>query len=461
MSKRNSSLLLVLSLLFGAILSVLASSQTVANANQATAEVTAATSEPTIATLEPTTTTPEPTTVTVEATTEIVQATTTATSAVTEVTKPAETKTVNPPVSIWAGQYRVKASVPYLWVRFDASTTAGIFTTIYPGTVVNAVAAPSGTGLVWDGIQWWGRIQLPTTGITGFVEYGSVEPVGTATTPTFTPIPSSNAAEWQPTNIVHVKLTVPYAWLRSVPSSFGAVLYQTSAGANLSIQDKAQSDGTQWWWPVRDITSSVVGWVEQNSLELIGGVATATPTPIVTGTPSGAAANWQPTNIVRVKLTIPFVWLRSVPSSFGTVLYQESTGILLTIQDKAQSDGTQWWWPVRDTVSNVVGWVEQNSLDLVTGSGVITPTAIGPQPTATIVSWNVSTKVRVRLSIPYSWLRSNANSYASVNFTAPAGTVLEVLGGPQTDTTQWWWLVKISGTNSSGWVEQNSLELAP
>jgi hypothetical protein len=84
-----------------------------------------------------------------------------------------------------------------------------------------------------------------------------------------------------------------------------------------------------------------------------------------------------------------------------------------------------------------------------------------PPAIVTPERWNVFARVRVKPTIPFSWLRNFASSYASANFTAQSGGVLEILGGPQTDTVQWWWFVRISGTNNAGWVEQKSLEIVP
>jgi hypothetical protein len=157
---------------------------------------------------------------------------------------------------------------------------------------------------------------------------------------------------------------------------------------------------------------------------------------------------------------VPFVWLRTSASSFAPVRYQTNSGGILSILGNDRAfDGVQFWWSVRDIGSGAQGWGEQNSLEAIASPPTTTPGT--PPATATAERWNVFARVRIKLSVPFSWLRNFPGSYASVNSTSPSGSTLEILGGPQTDTVQWWWLVRVPGTNNTGWVEQKSLEIVP
>src|SRR5689334_13427543 len=69
--------------------------------------------------------------------------------------------------SSWTGNFSIKPSIPFVWVRTNPSSYAGVITTLYPPSVVIATTNPSQGALLWDGVQWWGLVNLPMTAITG------------------------------------------------------------------------------------------------------------------------------------------------------------------------------------------------------------------------------------------------------------------------------------------------------
>ena len=91
----------------------------------------------------------------------------------------------------------------------------------------------------------------------------------------------------------------------------------------------------------------------------------------------------------------------------------------------------------------------------------LAPDTAAATPTTAAASWDVSTAVRVRAGIPFSWLRASASSLATPLDYAPTGDVLVVISNqPQADAGQWWWQVRRAQGRVIGWVEQASLVLA-
>ena len=232
-----------------------------------------------------------------------------------------QTTNPTPPYTNWSGrQFRVKSSIPFAWICWVPNSNAPAIYTVYPGQLVNSEVGTGSGGQwdqVWDGAEWWGYIQLFSGTVSvarGYVELKSLEPVTgtTSPTPTVTPV-NATPAPWTGGMFTRVKASVPFAWLRTSASSHAPVRYQTNSGVILSILGNDRAfDGFQFWWPVRDILSGAQGWVEQNSLEAITFPPTTTPgTPPATVTPE----RWNVFARVRVKLTVPFSWLRNVASS--------------------------------------------------------------------------------------------------------------------------------------------------
>lgn len=243
-----------------------------------------------------------------------------------------------------------------------------------------------------------------------------------------------------------LKAGISFAWLRFDASSHAAFGVTLLPGQTISLNDPAilSWDGVQWWlyvWP--NAAPNVHGyyWVELNSIEPRCQPPTSTP-------PSGAAS-WSVGTVVRVRLSIPFVWFRAAPAPGNPPIYTALPGTQLGIVRGAEMDTyNQWWWLMLDPRTGVTGWVEQNSVELP--SGTVQPV----QP----VDWRVGDVVRVRTTIPFSWLRYAPNSIAGTVFTVRSGEEVILQQGPQFDNVQNWWNVRIAAFSISGWVEENSLE---
>lgn len=270
-----------------------------------------------------------------------------------------------------------------------------------------------------------------------------------------TPVPPLPAGFENWSGNFTLRSAVPFVWVRATPSSIGQVIttvYPSSVFAASATAGGATFswDGVQWWGYVVLPTTTITGWVEIGSLQRIV-VNGPTNTPQPQTSPRGS---WTTATTLRVKSRVPFVWLRAAPNSYAGVLLTVASGISLTVaNDNAVLDG-QWWWLVKHPGSGVTGWVEQASLELSTG-----PAPTTPPPAAQ--AWDIGAKIRIRPTIPFSWLRYTASSWAAAIYTAVSGQQLEVVAVPQFDGIQWWWQVKVPDTQITGWVEQNSLALAP
>src|SRR5437763_16768908 len=82
------------------------------------------------------------------------------------------------------------------------------------------------------------------------------------------------------------------------------------------------------------------------TLALVWGVSglnplqAASPAQQVTPTPQ----NWTPGTLVRVKASVPFVWLRVTPSVVSAVMATVQSNDYLVIAGASPSwDGTHWW----------------------------------------------------------------------------------------------------------------------
>ncbi len=252
----------------------------------------------------------------------------------------------------------VKAGVPFLWLRHDPSSYGGAITTIYPGRIFVA----SGSR-VWDGVQWWGYVLLPPANTAGWVELSRIERI-TNVPPTTPPTPSTPKEPWNSTTVVRVRESVPFVWLRADPNSYAGILLTASPRTVMAVAgNNAQSDSRQWWWPVRQVETGVIGWVEQASLEAVTGV------PPVTPNPAQAPAPWVISGVVRVRAEVPFSWLRRYYNSWSSPVHTVNSGTWLQLVASAQFDGIQWWWKVKVPGTTMTGWVEQKSLELPPGVG--------------------------------------------------------------------------------------------
>lgn len=257
-----------------------------------------------------------------------------------------------------------------------------------------------------------------------------------------------------------LKAGIPFAWLRVEPSSVAASAVTMLPGQTITLNNPPilAWDGVQWWlyvWP--NFAPNVHGyyWVELGSIEIRCQPPTLTPTPTPTPLPPpptqpSGAAPWQPGYTVRVRLNVPFVWFRSAPAPGNQPIYTVFPGWqLLIVQGPAQDSYGQWWWLMRDPRNGMTGWVEQNSTELVSG---------GQTPVPPPTEWQIGDIVRVRLSVPFSWVRQMPSSNSAWSYTARPGQQLIVQQGPVNDGVQNWYQVGVLGTGVSGWVEQGSLE---
>ncbi|MBI5666689.1 MAG: hypothetical protein HZC41_01665 [Chloroflexi bacterium] len=243
----------------------------------------------------------------------------------------------------------LRAGIPFAWLRFEPSSFAGFSITLRSGETVQPNDPPA---LRWDGSQWW--IYVWPNAVPGnhgyfWVELSSLEP-RCQTTP-----PPSGMANWKPGDVVRVRQSVPFVWFRGAPAPGNPPILTVLPGAQLVIIQGGVSDNyNQWWWQMRDLRTNVTGWVEQNTVEPVSNV----PGPVM-------PSNWQIGDVVRIKPSVPFAWLRFSPSSTAGFSYAARPGDQLEIWQPSQSDGVQNWWGVGVASTRLLGWVEESSLEFV------------------------------------------------------------------------------------------------
>ncbi len=242
----------------------------------------------------------------------------------------------------------LKPGIPFAWLRFNPSSTAGFSITMRPG---DTVQPNNPATLSWDGFQWWIFVWYNPLGHGYYwVELNSLQPQCQSITPT----PVTGAAPWTAGTTVQVRGTVPFVWFRTDPAPGAQPIYTVLPGTRLTIGASAVLDQfQQWWWHVRDPRTGVTGWVEQGSLELASAPPTTTP------------QMWRVGDVVRVRGGVPFSWLRNMPNSLGGVNFTAGTHQQLTILSLPQFDGVQNWWRVGVPFTPFAGWVEEGSLEFV------------------------------------------------------------------------------------------------
>jgi hypothetical protein len=249
--------------------------------------------------------------------------------------------------------HTLKSSVPFAWLRFDPSSFARFGVTVWPGETVQLNDPPI---LAWDNTQWWVYVwpNASNTHSYYWVELGSLEPRCQPPPPP-TPTPTSGMASWHPGDLVRVRLNVPFVWFRSAPSPGAFPIYIVGPGAQLAIVQGAITDSyNQWWWSLRDPRNGVTGWVEQHLVDLV-----TTPSAPV------APADWRAGDLVRVRASLPFSWLRFTPSSSGGIAFTARPLQELIVQQGQQFDGVQNWRNVAVPNRFASGWVEEGSLEFV------------------------------------------------------------------------------------------------
>lgn len=243
----------------------------------------------------------------------------------------------------------LRAGVPFAWLRFEPSPFSGFSITLRPVETVQPNDPPA---LRWDGSQWWIYVwPNAAPGNHGYfwVELNSLEAL-CQTAP-----PPSGRANWKPGDVVRVRQSVPFVWFRATPAPGDPPILTVLPGAQIVLIGNTAVDlYGQWWWHGRDLRRNVTGWVEQNTVERV----TTVPGPV---TPTG----WQIGDVVRVKPSVPFAWLRVSPASNAGFGFTARSGYELEIWQSVQSDGVQNWWGVGVASTRLFGWVEEGSLEFV------------------------------------------------------------------------------------------------
>lgn len=287
---------------------------------------------------------------------------------------------------------RVKLSVPFVWLRTNPISTATWIDTVGKGEFIIIAAAQP----VWDGVQYWWNVNRANGAVRGWVEQNSIEPAtGTPVPPSPTPVmiasvtPASGPAAWVPDTPLIAAPGVPFIWLRSTPAPNAEVRATIFPGTVMYIQGGVApsiDQYGQYWWLVRVPAYNRLGWVEQKSMAAAPPTAIPSPTtvpsptipkpPTNTPVPPSPAAKWVVPNVLFVKPSIPFVWLRAFPSSISAVVDTIQLGGFVIVRGGPTFDGTQWWWQVQSAYSGHIGWVEQNSVDLAAYK-TATPVGVG------------------------------------------------------------------------------------
>ena len=299
--------------------------------------------------------------------------------------------------------------------------------------------------------------------------------------PSYQQVATPTPAAYTVGELLQIKPSVAYSWLRNLPASTAAVIDTAKANEFVIVASPApQYDGVQWWWAIRRGSGTVTGWVEEQALQVAvsGPTATATLAPGVIAPPTLVPSTaWTAGTGVTLATGVPFIWVRTNPSSAAPVRVVAYHGAQLSIRDaNPVSDGAQLWWLVNYPLLNLYGWVEQRSLmttasnptpmpttastsaspaPLPTSANTAVPPTVAP-PAGSYAQWGVPGIVRVKKSVGYAWLRVTPG--AAFIETLLSGSLVLLKDAPAFDGVQYWWPVQTTG-NKTGWIEQNSLEL--
>ncbi len=288
---------------------------------------------------------------------------------------------------------RIKTTIAFAWLRAGPSSAGGVIDTALRGEfviVVNSVP-------VSDGVQNWWLVARATGRVNGWVEQNSLEaatgpvPSATVALPTaFPPTPTSTVTarppetpqSWTPETYLAFAPGVPFIWLRNAALPQSDIRATVRPGQTLIVQAGAQPTLDQFgqvWWLVRVPQINRIGWVEQKSLVLAPPTAqpsiTNTPQPSATptgtvapsATPAYRAQPWIVPNVLFVKATVPYVWLRNRASSSAPVIDTIQLGGLVIVRGGPTWDGVQFWWQVQSAYTGKTGWVEEQAMQLAAG----------------------------------------------------------------------------------------------
>lgn len=156
---------------------------------------------------------------------------------------------------------RVKAGVPFIWLRSSASSDAPNSGQLPTRTQFVILSTPQ-----YDGKQWWWQVREERGNRVGYVEQNSLEYVRARSTVTTQPIP---AGLWMEGYVVRVKANVPFVWLRNVADSDSGIAETVLRLGELVIGSETTEDVRKQLWYKVTAKSGVTGWVEAKSLEFV------------------------------------------------------------------------------------------------------------------------------------------------------------------------------------------------
>jgi hypothetical protein len=193
-----------------------------------------------------------------------------------------------------------------------------------------------------------------------------------------------------------------------------------------------------------------------------GGPPPCQPTQPENGPRGHCNPTMYPANNVKMKSTVPFVFVRSSPSSNGLItatVYPSASANFQLTADHAW-DGYQWWWKVAviPKSQRIVGWVEQMSLTLYADD------AFG------LAVWRAPSRGTLDRGIYEAQVKSYPTLYPDIGYVVtllhPEDTfTLSATEEPYWDpySHRWWWWIEVKTTSGvvSGWVEQREINIIP
>lgn len=230
------------------------------------------------------------------------------------------------------------------------------------------------------------------------------KPAFASTTSLTTPPPTETLQLWTAETTLTIAPNVPFIWLRTTPAPNAEVRLTVYPGALFKVQSNVApvfDTYGQAWWLVQAPALNRYGWVEQHSLVVVtpsptvavSPSATAFPTvevplgspiPAVTITPGGTGGfmtlpaptvvvppgrstplAWRVPNVLLVKPSVAYAWLRALPNSAAAVVDSVQLGGLVIVVGDPVYDGVQWWWKVQSSYTGKIGWVEQDSVERI------------------------------------------------------------------------------------------------
>lgn len=169
---------------------------------------------------------------------------------------------------------------------------------------------------------------------------------------------------------------VPFVQLHFEASSQSAVAFTVYQGQTLFTVRKNTGfwDGSEWWVEVWTGLPNAKGtyWAEFDRLAPRC-QPSSRPQPVAPA-PNPEPSRWFTGESMVVRSSVEYVWLRGSPSPTSAAIrtIYSAGGLVIEQQDAARDNLGQWWWLVRDPISNETGWVEQAALE---------PGALPPTPT--------------------------------------------------------------------------------